>query len=480
VSDGQVTAAQILPTTPVPQKHGLAFKLVMVAAVLIIMAMLTFAAGIAYLGYVAKKRISGVEKAYKNNDVAGMISAATGQSQKLQPVPKWKPASLQLLSSPSSKIPIRKDLSWVDAGHDSLRGDFESIFDIDSITDRAIHIRGSQQYPNGDGLDRILGGSSSKKQEVRKIECGRTVFKADLENSAETDGYVCREHLDEKHAGTTAVSFSTKTLNDLKSTGQSEFTFHEDPLRAVLESFKNAMNSDSGSSDAASMDLMKKMMNLAPGGLMSNQAMDTPPIKCMLQRESTNDVAIPILVNDQPVDLPAMMVRCNPPGTDKVAHFYVLDDPENPLVLASADDSGLGAQIIKIMWPQNATDQTSQLAEQLEKDGRAKVYDIYFDFRSDQLRPESNKVLAEISDVMHAHPDWKLGVQGHTDNIGGNSYNLDLSKRRAAAVRQALISTYDISPDRLTSGGSGASSPIDTNDTMEGRARNRRVELVRQ
>lgn len=108
------------------------------------------------------------------------------------------------------------------------------------------------------------------------------------------------------------------------------------------------------------------------------------------------------------------------------------------------------------------------------------MYDLYFDFASATLRPESDKVLSEISKAMADHPDWKLSVEGSTDNIGGDASNLDLSKRRAAAVVQALVSSYHISADRFSTAGFGASRPVDTNDTLEGRARNRRVELVRQ
>jgi OOP family OmpA-OmpF porin len=79
-----------------------------------------------------------------------------------------------------------------------------------------------------------------------------------------------------------------------------------------------------------------------------------------------------------------------------------------------------------------------------------------------------------------AFTDWKLTVEGHTDNIGGDTYNLDLSKRRALAVKEALVAQYDIAPERLTNDGFGASRPVESNETLEGRARNRRVELVRQ
>jgi outer membrane protein OmpA-like peptidoglycan-associated protein len=157
----------------------------------------------------------------------------------------------------------------------------------------------------------------------------------------------------------------------------------------------------------------------------------------------------------------------------------VLDDPENPLFLAAVSESLGREQVAKIYWDTGKS-AADDLAEQLEKTGRAEVYDLYFDFASSTLRPESDKVLKQIAQVMRQHPDWKLSVEGHTDNIGGNASNLALSKHRAAAVVTTLAADYGISPNRFTTAGRGASRPVDTNDTLEGRARNRRVELVRQ
>jgi OOP family OmpA-OmpF porin len=95
------------------------------------------------------------------------------------------------------------------------------------------------------------------------------------------------------------------------------------------------------------------------------------------------------------------------------------------------------------------------------------------------LRDESTPTLKEIADILTRHPDWRLDVNGHTDGIGTDQYNLDLSKRRAAAVVKALVTGYHIDAGRLKSAGFGKSQPKDTNDTLEGRARNRRVELMR-
>ena len=108
------------------------------------------------------------------------------------------------------------------------------------------------------------------------------------------------------------------------------------------------------------------------------------------------------------------------------------------------------------------------------------MYGIYFDFGSAAIKPESESVLKEIAAVLTDQPSWKLGIEGHTDNIGGEAENADLSRRRAAAVKDALVSRHKIAANRLTPAGFGESRPKETNDTLEGRARNRLVELVRQ
>jgi outer membrane protein OmpA-like peptidoglycan-associated protein len=110
---------------------------------------------------------------------------------------------------------------------------------------------------------------------------------------------------------------------------------------------------------------------------------------------------------------------------------------------------------------------------------RVEVPGIYFDFDRATLKPESGHALTTIADLLRRHPDWSLRIEGHTDNVGGDAYNQDLSTRRAAAVQGALVREFAIAPVRLTSAGFGAHRPVETNDTIAGRARNRRVELVR-
>jgi outer membrane protein OmpA-like peptidoglycan-associated protein len=151
----------------------------------------------------------------------------------------------------------------------------------------------------------------------------------------------------------------------------------------------------------------------------------------------------------------------------------ILDEPAFPLLLFYQQvEDQYKITYTKIDFP-------GELEQQLDTEKHADVYGIYFDFGSDRLRPESESVLKEIAAVLTRQPQWKLTMSGHTDNVGGDAFNLELSKKRSEAVRQALHDRYRIDPARLQTTGYGASKPKETNDTPEGRARNRRVELVR-
>jgi outer membrane protein OmpA-like peptidoglycan-associated protein len=215
-----------------------------------------------------------------------------------------------------------------------------------------------------------------------------------------------------------------------------------------------------------------------------------------LSRVEPGDVKYPLIVNDQRVELPAIHLRGTMMVPDKdprpegqrpktsSGELFVLDDPADPLVLnwklkdPLYHDGNFRVEVVKINFP--VAKPQNVLEKQLTQVKRAVTYGIYFDFNKDTLKPESAPVLKEIADALMHNPDWKLTVEGHTDNIGGDPYNLDLSKRRAAAVKQALIAEYNIAGDRLLTNGFGASRAVAPNDTLEGRARNRRVELVRQ
>lgn len=119
-----------------------------------------------------------------------------------------------------------------------------------------------------------------------------------------------------------------------------------------------------------------------------------------------------------------------------------------------------------------------EVERQLTEDGRARIYGIEFDVDSATLRAASSSVLDEVVKVLTSHADWKISIEGHTDSSGAAAHNQDLSQRRAASVRDYLTA-HGIAASRLTSAGFGASRPAGDNATELGRARNRRVEVVK-
>lgn len=119
-----------------------------------------------------------------------------------------------------------------------------------------------------------------------------------------------------------------------------------------------------------------------------------------------------------------------------------------------------------------------KMAQDIREQGRVALYGIQFDFDKASIRPESRPQLEEMARMLNEQPDLEVYVVGHTDNKGTLEYNMDLSKRRAGAVVQALIQSYGIMGGRLTPEGVASLAPVATNTSEEGRALNRRVELV--
>lgn len=122
----------------------------------------------------------------------------------------------------------------------------------------------------------------------------------------------------------------------------------------------------------------------------------------------------------------------------------------------------------------NADDMKSAIHDS----GEVAVYGLFFDTDKDVVKAESQPALAEIAKLMKSEPALRLRIVGHTDNQGKPDYNLDLSHRRAISVLAALNSKYGIGADRLDPFGCGMYSPVASNETEVGRAKNRRVELV--
>lgn len=122
----------------------------------------------------------------------------------------------------------------------------------------------------------------------------------------------------------------------------------------------------------------------------------------------------------------------------------------------------------------------SELAKALDANGSVAIHGILFDTGKATIKPDSEKVLQTIGDVLKANAALKLEIQGHTDNVGQKAANQTLSQQRAEAVRQHLITKCGIASARLTAAGFGDTKPVAPNTTEDGRAQNRRVELVKK
>ena len=339
-------------------------------------------------------------------------------------------------------------------------GDYESIKTIESVAADSQRLKYSSEHMTQDIF-------STDPPKLEKLTIYRKIYLSDQLNS-QVYAQVFSAVMPEAIPGTTAIGASARILKALKSQSQVDFGFFQ------------AISIPSGTVPA-NHDTHPNVYDFQMMG--------------KLRRVETAPVMLPVIVNEVSSVLPAVHATGTYFG-DKT-EFYFLDDPDNPLTLkfrygidaVGANDPATGKPakrdrddllVTKISFECADTPSVNVIEQQLSTTGKAEVYDIYFSFNSDQIRDESEPSLKQIAEALTHHADWKLGVNGHTDSIGGDAYNLNLSKRRADAVKGALVSRYHIEAGRLSTEGFGASQPQDTNATLEGRAHNRRVELIKR
>jgi len=383
------------------------------------------------------------------------------------------------LAGAASQIPLCPGLTVVTALAET-KGDYESIKTVESVGPQEVRINYSAEV-----ADTALFAEDGSVMQVRE---NRRVRTQDL-RAARHYLAVFAQESDQLFPGTTAIGTSTSVLRNLKAQGQDSIVFNFDTT--------------------AEGELRVSRQN--PGNVYELA------VTAKLERVGT--VKVPLLVNDRRVDLDAIKARAQFEGASEPSEFIFLDDEENPLTLRFSIHSPPPGEAVPGMaetcammkaagmpvdeelcsatgpWAPTARSGTltvtkinyrcgqenpaSSLENSLEKDRKADIYSIYFSFNSDVIRKESEPTLKELANLMGKHPDWKLSIHGHTDSIASDRYNLDLSQRRAAAVVNALTSRYGVDGSRFSFAGHGESSPKDTNETLEGRARNRRVELIR-
>jgi outer membrane protein OmpA-like peptidoglycan-associated protein len=451
--------------------------------------------GFAYLAYRAKKKVDEVRQAYKENNLEKMAGAlgakgaGDGEAKRVEAMPSYPEYTQGTTSnvmpgavegsggagggdaSMGSVVPMRAGLRITTAIQQS-RGDYESIKSIRSVNKEGVWMEYSADVPEMENpFDKEQKKAASPK--TQNVRATRKILRDDLENAHEY-AQDFSPRLPVNLPGTTSLGVSAGVLNELKTKGESLLTYQATGLKGALGNLigglggmAGGMGNAPGGQDKQAEDAMKDLQKMSK-------------VSCTLKRTDGKTYSFPVLVNGVRTQLPAVRATCrSDEGED--AEFYFLDDAQNPLSLTWKLGASDRLQVIKLEYVPDKTARVSkELEQKLENKEKVQVYGIYFDFASAKIKPESKPTLDEIAGVMKAHPDWKLNVDGHTDNVGTDPGNLELSKQRAAAVKDVLVAEYHIGAERLDTNGFGASRPVEANSTMEGRARNRRVELSRE
>jgi outer membrane protein OmpA-like peptidoglycan-associated protein len=146
----------------------------------------------------------------------------------------------------------------------------------------------------------------------------------------------------------------------------------------------------------------------------------------------------------------------------------------NARTIAIVDVVGTEAEAVEL-----TTVSAAEMQSEIASTGKIALYGINFDSGKDSLRSDSTDTINQIARLMTSEPELKLLIVGHTDSVGSFEYNQDLSERRSRSVVRALINQHGIAQSRLFPVGVAFASPVAPNDTDEGKAQNRRVELVK-
>ena len=352
-------------------------------------------------------------------------------------------AAVTGVSSP--KIPLVKGLTLYGAVSER-QGDYESYLTIDSIdADGSLHLLTEADVPDP------AGGKPTH------VKVTRTVRAADLKD-ARTFKYMYSSAGEEEYPGSTSVVISAAVCADLRSKGEASVTINGE-VGGLADMVGGAF----------------AMMQAAQGGQAPKGYLTAPG---SVKLAEPKPVPFKVIVNNAVASLPVWHLKGRYGEGDQAAdvEWRILADPANPLSLTTAFGKD-GAETVRIEFP--VENEAQALEQTLAEKKRAAVYGIYFDFNSAVIKPQSEKVLRTIVEVMKKDPAWILTVEGHTDNVGGDARNQELSAARAAAVKAALVER-GVPADHLDTSGHGASMPKETNKTLAGRARNRRVELTRQ
>jgi outer membrane protein OmpA-like peptidoglycan-associated protein len=337
----------------------------------------------------------------------------------------------------------------------------------------------SANIPLVPGVTFVLAVSNKSSPTAGKIsdvlqgdyEMVVTITKVNVDEITQAVFFAGTDARGDQRSGTIARVVST---DDLASSRLQILGFHlDDPLHVA-----------GATSLGPSLDVTRELAGKGATVYSFRNFAGRETISGTLRRSSTSLVKFPVLLNGKRLELDAIHATGQMAlGSGKRPfETVILDHPWHPLSLRVAYGPRDGRfpfapdfarEIVRIDLPGGEVPRSA-----FDEDCRVELQGLYFDFNQATLNPQSDRGLREIAAALRATQEARFTIEGHTDNIGSGRHNDDLSARRAAAVKAALVRDYGVDAVRLSTAGHGARRPIESNDTLAGRARNRRVELV--
>jgi len=337
------------------------------------------------------------------------------------------------------RIPLVTGLTLSSVFHSPL-GEREDLLEVTSADARGVHYAWHERTISPKG-DTTTG--------FRK----RFVGAGDLAGAPRFDSVFGPEEVE--RPGFTAVSVSSAVYRQLRDTGTAPYSLMKYP---------------SSSTEAESPFAAFAAQPIRYKGNLTRASGPEP---------------FPLLVNGRRAVVPALHLRGNFADGLRRAEWelWVLADSAHALLLKSVLQREV-FQMVRADLPAErpavgggaaAGDEERELAKRC----RMELPGVYFAFGTAAIDPISDRALAQLAEVLKHHPEWTFTVEGHTDSVGTSAANQALSQRRAEAVRARLRERHAVDTHTWRVAGYGASRPRESNATIEGRARNRRVELVR-
>jgi outer membrane protein OmpA-like peptidoglycan-associated protein len=237
--------------------------------------------------------------------------------------------------------------------------------------------------------------------------------------------------------GSTTMGFSTAVLDELRATGQANVRLMYDAAQRTIDG--------------------------------------------VIRQQET--FRMPVLIENTLTNLPAVRVtgKFNEGSRQGFGEFILYDDRSSPVLLDYKVQFSWekGPRTERVVRVTAGNSLRREMETTLKAMQAYEIYGIHFEFDKATIKPQSQPLIADIAETLRVNPRWRLRITGHTDSIGGESYNQKLSEARADSVRSALVNEHGIASDRLETVGMGMRQPKGANDTLQGRKLNRRVELMR-